>query len=133
MLSIDKQSRTPIYEQIIYQMEKLILVGSIKAGMLIPSVRSLSIDLSINPNTIQKAYNELERRNITYSVPGVGRFVSKEALNVLNENNGDKLSAIQQSIYELALTGISQEKVDEVVQKAFEQAKIIKEKRGIND
>ena len=52
-------SRTPIYEQLVDQFEKFILTGALLPGSQIPSVRSLSIQLSINPNTVQKAYSEL--------------------------------------------------------------------------
>ena len=72
MFQIDALSRVPVYEQLVDQMEKLVLSGLLKAGDPMPSVRSLSLDLLINPNTIQKAYSELDRRGILMSVPGKG-------------------------------------------------------------
>ena len=72
MLYIDVMSRTPVYEQIITQIEKLIGAGIMKEGEQLPSVRSLSIQLSVNPNTIQKAYGELDAKGIIGSVPGKG-------------------------------------------------------------
>jgi GntR family transcriptional regulator len=83
MLYIDVMSRTPVYEQIIVQIEKLIGAGILKEGEQLPSVRSLSIELSVNPNTIQKAYNELDRRGVTVSVAGKGCFISKDISDVI--------------------------------------------------
>ena len=60
MFHIDPLSRKPVYEQIIDQMERFVLTGLMKPGTQLPSVRSLSMELSINPNTIQKAYSELD-------------------------------------------------------------------------
>ena len=79
MFQIDSFSRVPVYEQIINQLEHFILTGILVADTQIPSVRNLSVSLSINPNTIQKAYAELDRNGIIYSVPGRGCFITKEA------------------------------------------------------
>lgn len=76
MFTIDKYSRVPIYEQIIEQVEMHIALGDLAPESLLPSVRSLSVELSVNPNTLQKAYAELERRGLCYSVPGNGCFIS---------------------------------------------------------
>ena len=86
MISIDKQSRTPVYEQLVDSFEMEIILGIRQPDSIIPSVRALSVELGINPNTVQKAYLELERRNITYSVPGVGRFVSAEGAAILKKD-----------------------------------------------
>jgi len=75
MFQIDTMSRMPIYEQVVNQLEYFVLNGILKEGEQIPSVRNLSVDLSINPNTIQKAYFELDKRGIIQSVPGRGCFV----------------------------------------------------------
>ena len=60
MIVIDYQNRKPIYEQIVERFQTLIITGAIEPDSQMPSVRSLAVDLSINPNTIQKAYRELE-------------------------------------------------------------------------
>ena len=67
---IDSMSRQPVYEQIVDQVEQMILSGLMRPGEQLPSVRSLSLELSINPNTIQKAYAELDGRGIIYTLPG---------------------------------------------------------------
>ena len=73
---IDYQSRKPIYEQIIEKFQRLILVGILETDSQMPSVRSLAVDLSINPNTIQKAYSALEQEGFIYPVKGRGSFVA---------------------------------------------------------
>lgn len=76
MIVIDYKDKRPIYEQIIEKYENLIIRGVLESGSKLPSVRSLAIDLSINPNTIQKAYMELERSGYIYSVKGKGNYVA---------------------------------------------------------
>ncbi len=76
MIVIDYKDRRPIYEQVVERFQDLIVKNVIRAGEQMPSVRSLAMELAINPNTIQKAYAELERRGFTYTVKGRGSFVS---------------------------------------------------------
>lgn len=79
MFTIDLTSRVPIYEQIYMKITELALSGTLKENSQLPSVRSLAKDARVNPNTVAKAYQELERRGIIYSVPGRGSFIA--ALN----------------------------------------------------
>ena len=76
LIEIDVRDKRPIYEQISGKLENLIMCGVIGADEALPSVRSLAMDLSINPNTIQKAYDNLEQRGLCYSVAGRGRFAA---------------------------------------------------------
>ena len=76
MIVIDYQNRKPIYEQIVEKFQTLIITGAIEPDSQMPSVRSLAVDLSINPNTIQKAYSVLEQEGFIYPVKGRGNFVS---------------------------------------------------------
>ena len=79
MILIDHKDRRPIYEQIIERFEHLILCGALEADTPMPSVRSLAMELSLNPNTIQRAYQELEREGYIYTIKGKGSFVSESA------------------------------------------------------
>ncbi len=72
---IDYQDSRPIYEQIADHYKKLILVGAMNENDPMPSVRSLAVELSTNPNTVQKAYALLEREGFIYTVRGKGNFV----------------------------------------------------------
>lgn len=76
MIIIDYKDRRPIYEQVVERFQKLILMGVLEVDSQLPSVRNLAMDLSINPNTIQKAYTELERQGYIYSVKGKGSFIA---------------------------------------------------------
>ena len=76
MITLNYRDSRPIYEQIQEGLKRLIVTGAIAAGERLPSVRTLATQLSINPNTIQRAYAELEREGYCYSIPGKGSFVS---------------------------------------------------------
>ena len=79
MITIDYQSKLPLYEQISERFETLILRGSLPPGSQMPSVRSLAMELSINPNTIQKAFALLEQQGYIYPVRGRGNYVADTA------------------------------------------------------
>lgn len=79
MIWIDYTDATPIYEQIVSKYKNLIVKGALMPNEKMPSVRNLAMDLSINPNTIQKAYAELERQEFIYTVKGRGNFVADNA------------------------------------------------------
>ena len=76
MISLNYRDSRPIYEQIRDGLRKLIVTGALGADEKLPSVRALAAQLAINPNTIQRAYAELEREGFIYSVPGKGSFAS---------------------------------------------------------
>lgn len=84
MFDIDVKSRMPIYEQITENVKRLIIQGVLLPEEKLPSVRSLAQELTINPNTIQKAYRELEREGYVISRPGKGSFVNDmtETMNI---------------------------------------------------
>lgn len=76
MITLDYADKRPLYEQTKEKLRELIITGILKPHDKIPSVRELASSLSINPNTIQKAYRELESRGYFYSVSGLGNFVA---------------------------------------------------------
>ena len=78
MIIIDYKDKRPIYEQIVERFQTLIVSGVLEAGEKMPSVRTLAVELSINPNTIQRAYTELERDGFIYAVKGRGNFVKRD-------------------------------------------------------
>lgn len=119
MFQIDSFSRTPVYEQIVNQLEHFILTGILTADTQIPSVRNLSVTLSINPNTIQKAYAELDRNGIIYSVPGRGCFITKEAKEILSNQRMGKLSNLKDIINELKLAGLPIDTVIATVKEVY--------------
>ena len=120
MFQVDVMSRTPIYEQLIEQMEKFILTGTLREGDQIPSVRSLSVKLSVNHITILKAYNDVAGRGLIHSVPGKGYFVSEGAREKLSANKRSLLDELRSIADQLALAGVSKDDVLDVIAKAYE-------------
>lgn len=82
MLNIDYRDARPIYEQVAGGIEDLIVHGVYCADAQLPSVRQLAVELSINPNTIQRAFALLESKGVIYSVKGRGNFVSADGASV---------------------------------------------------
>lgn len=121
MFQVDVMSRIPVYEQIIGQVEKFILTGILSEGDKIPSVRSLSMELSVNPNTIQKAVTELDRRGLINSVPGKGCFVTERAKKALQVSRRENLEMLKSQIRELAVAGISKEEIITCVNEVYEE------------
>ena len=79
MIVLDYRDKRPIYEQIVEKLEKLIICGALESNTKMPSVRSLAIELSVNPNTIQRAYTQLEQDGYLYTIVGRGNYVTCEA------------------------------------------------------
>ena len=76
MIVLDYRDRRPLYEQVTEKLEELMFSGVLPPASRLPSERSMATELSINPNTIQRAYAELERQGYIYSIQGKGSFVS---------------------------------------------------------
>lgn len=98
MLRIDFRDSRPIYEQVADGVEEMAMHGALQPDEQLPSVRQLAVELSINPNTIQRAYNELENRGVIYSVKGRGNFIASDCA-ALRER---RLQEIAQQIRQLA-------------------------------
>lgn len=121
MFQIDSLSRKPVYEQLIEQLERYILSGVLHAGDQLPSVRSLSLELSINPNTIQKAYTELDIRGIIYSIPGIGCFISEDAVSLVSQFKRRKLATLKALAEELLLADVTAEELHKTIDEACEE------------
>jgi GntR family transcriptional regulator len=127
MFTIDTRSRVPIYEQLTEKLKELIIREVMKEDEQLPSVRSLAQDLTINPNTIQKAYRELEREGYIYSIPGKGSFVSP----VKNEINKERMEMLKKELErivgEILFLGVPKDEVIRMI-KTMEEPE-----RGGND
>ena len=121
MFTIDVMSRVPVYEQLIKQVEDQVLKGIMKEPEKMPSVRSLSMELSTNPNTIQKAYMELDRRGILVSVPGKGSFISTEALKIVGNQSKEKLSDLKEIVRKLAYAGVSKSEITDMIEEVYKK------------
>lgn len=121
MIILDYKDRRPIYEQVIEKLEELMLLGVLKENDPLPSVRSLATDLSINPNTIQRAYAELERRGCIYVVKGKGSFVAENS--AMRENKKKELLVqVSEMIDEAIRLGISDQELKNMVEIQYKAA-----------
>lgn len=116
MISIDNRSRIPIYEQLVNGYKLQIMNGVLQADDQLPSVRQLAQELTINPNTIQKAYRELERLGYTYSVPGKGSFVNKVEDTMQKERIEMLSESLEKIVQELLFLGLTKEDIIEKIQ-----------------
>ena len=114
MISLNYRDSRPIYEQIKDGLRKLIVTGAIKADDKLPSVRALATQLAINPNTIQRAYNELEGEGYIYSVPGKGSFASGNT-GAEEARRAELLAKIRELLAELGYLGVRQQELLELV------------------
>lgn len=110
MIFIDYKDTRPIYEQIVEKMQMLILSGALEKESKLPSVRKLAMELSLNPNTVQRAYAELERTGYIYTVKGRGNFVC-ENRDLLNEKRIELKNKCQALMREAKEVGISREEM----------------------
>jgi GntR family transcriptional regulator len=115
MFSIDVQSRVPIYEQIVNQVERFIVTGILKSNEQLPSVRQIAFDLGINPNTIQRAYTELERREVIVSVVGKGSFVTDDIHLIVDKKINEVLDRVKDDLNILKNLGLSNEEIQEKI------------------
>ncbi len=119
MFTIDKMSRIPIYEQLISQFESCILSGDLGPDGQLPSVRILSQSLNVNPNTLQRAYAEIERRGLCYTVPGNGRYISKDALDSIKRSALQRTEELSSLLEELKGRGVSKTIILGIVEKVY--------------
>lgn len=118
VIQINYRDSRPIYEQIKDGIRKLIVQGIMQNNEKLPSVRELATSLTINPNTIQRAYRELEAEGYVYTVKGKGCFVA----GVPEENTARKkelLKEIADASEELKFMGIQKDEVIAVIDKAW--------------
>lgn len=120
IINIDARSSTPIYEQIVNGVKELIIKGILSPGDKLPSVRELASEVTTNPNTVSKAYSELERLKIIETLRGKGTFVSVNYKPRLEE---DTLLKLRDDLKKLLLTahymGVDKNKMTRLVQDIY--------------
>ena len=122
MVKIDYRDGRPIYEQVAYGIEELALRGALPAETQLPSVRQFAMELSINPNTIQRAYVELERQGYIYTVKGKGSFVADNT--AMKENRKKEvLLQVSDMIDEAIRVGIPGDEIKNMVEIQYKAAK----------
>ena len=119
LIYVDLRSRTPIFEQIVDAVRDLAIRGLMKPDEHLPSVRALAAELAINPNTIQKAYGELERQGVIYSLAGRGNFISPDISWLADTHREELLGAIGASISAAAEYGVPRAAAEKKIAEAM--------------
>lgn len=122
MIILDYSDKRPIYEQIVDKMQILIANGALEPDEKLPSVRSLAVELSINPNTIQRAYSELERSGFIYSVKGRGNFVRADE-HLKEKRQAKILESLRKQVISCREQGITREKILHCVDNVYQDGR----------
>jgi GntR family transcriptional regulator len=122
VLTVDPRSGVPIYLQIIEQIKRSVALGILQAGEQLPTVKQLAIDLTVNPNTVARAYRELEREQVIETSPGRGSFVRSngvtESPRVAAEIGRDALDV---ALREAKSVGLARDEVRELFDTALQR------------
>ena len=117
-MHIDPKNDKPIFKQIVQQIRNGVTNGVFKPGEMLPSLRALAIDLTVNPNTVQRAYDELEREGIAFAKRGVGMFIASTPMIIDDLNEQRIVSQFEKTI----AIGVKRGMTSERLRNAFEQA-----------
>ena len=117
MIILDYRDSRPIYEQVVEKFKLLILKGVLAQDEKMPSVRNLAMELSINPNTIQRAYATLESQGYIYTVKGKGNFVSDKA-SLMKDYQKEISSQLDEICKQAASAGMGREEFMALVDKS---------------
>lgn len=121
MFKISLNSNLPIYEQLIEKIEEMVLLGVLEPDTAIPSVRDFASELAINPNTVQKAFSELDKRGVTYSVSGKGRFVTSDISKIIKQKSDKHIGDMLSSVRELINLGVDKSILIHEIEKLYKE------------
>lgn len=129
MINIDSRSSRPIYEQIIDGIKENIIKGILAPGDKLPSVRELSALITANPNTVSRAYMELERQKVIETIRGKGTYVARDYKPRIEEDRMNRLKEdLKKIMVEAHYLGLDKEKVMELINEFYEETGTGKEK-----
>jgi GntR family transcriptional regulator len=122
-LRIEPDSHVPVYLQIVDQIRSAIAAGVYRPGEALPSLRALATDLKVNPNTVQRAYEELDRQGLTKSQRGVGLFVAARGARAARGRAEESIQmGLTQTISAAIAAGLNSDQIRELFEAALEQA-----------
>ena len=118
-MEIDPNSHVPIFEQIVDSVRAAIAAETYRPGKMLPSLRTMALELTVNPNTVQRAYEVLEREGTVYSRRGIGLFVTRQgAASSRAKSKSSLLASLSGDIASARAAGLT----DESIRAAFEKA-----------
>ena len=122
MFPIDARDSRPIYEQIIDQIKEQVMKGILKPGDQLPSVRQLASMLTVNANTVMKAYTELERQEVIETIRGKGAFIAMMPSKAISEKQIIEVrKALKSSFVAMHYMGMSKQEVMEEIEKIYDE------------
>ena len=129
MFIIDIQNKVPIFEQLKKQILEFISIGILLPNDKLPSVRSLATDIGVNPNTVSKAYQELENQGYIYSIKGKGCFIADNQTDQLIKD--DKLDDFKGCVNEMKKHQITKDKLLEIIEKVYKEETVMIEIKDV--
>lgn len=120
MILLDYRDKRPIYEQVEEKLERLIVSGGLEPLTKMPSVRSLAMELAVNPNTVQRAYAQLEQDGYLYTVSGRGSFVTAES-DWRENKQGKLLGEWKELTLQAREAGILEEQLSKELHRIYEE------------
>ena len=111
IINLDYQSRTPIYEQIVLEVERYVALGILKPEEQIPPIREMATELGINPNTVKKAYSILENKGVIVTISTKGTYIAYDTGKIVEEKINSKINELKVIIEELKKLGLSEEEI----------------------
>lgn len=123
MFTVDPGSGVPLYLQLIEQVKRAVALGTLGAGEQLPTVKALALDLTVNPNTVARAYRELERDKVIETSPGRGSFVRSEdgAADVRRAIEDVGASVLANAVREARSLGLERDTVRTLFERALER------------
>lgn len=119
LLTVNIRDKRPIYKQIVSGIKDMVLSGELKPDEQIPSVRQLATDMNINPNTIAKAYAELERSDVLYGAAGRGYFVNPDLTEARRAKEDEVKNALVPCVESAKKCGVKKERIIAVIEDIY--------------
>lgn len=123
MFQLNYADRRPVYEQIKEKIKELVINGVLKENDKIPSVRELATTLAINPNTIQKAYHELEQEGFIYSLRAKGNFVAPREAAIKKNDTSELMEELKTTISKLKFLGADYQDIKNILDTQYKEGK----------
>ena len=121
MINLDYKSGASLHEQIETEIKALIVGGALGTDEQLPSVRELSISLTVNPNTVQRAYKQLEQDGFIYSIKGKGSFVASVSRDDSVHRRGKIMANLTEAARELAFLGAEKKELIAAIESVYKE------------